>query len=803
MRYAELFRPATLALALCLWPATIAAQAVEGVIRAAPGGEPLAGAVILLTTTDGTRLRGTLSDEAGRYRLAAPSPGSYALRIDVVGYRSVTVADLHLDAGVEAHRDLMFRFERVALPRVTVAVSSRCTAMDGHDAADAAGLWSEARKALEAAQLAIEEHRFTVTVRRYERTIGLPDSTVRAIRTWTQTAVTTNPFESLPPDSAARAGFVVRQDSSSLYYAPDAAILLSDAFVTGHCFGTRSSGPAGAVGLTFRPQALTNRVDIDGVLWLDSATAELRSLEYRYVPSVGRPPVGGGNVAFGRYPTGQWGVRSWAIRLPVLRVTESRRRPDGALGRFVDTVVTALREEGGEVLTSVAPLGAATRLTGVVFDSTLGTPLAGATVTLEGFARAVRTDAQGRFVVDSLPDGGEARVRVSHPRLDSLGLGAPVRMVRIRRGQETTEDIAVPGVSAVARARCRSSDWASSRVVTGLLQYVDDSTPAANVDVTLLERRTSDGGGTDILRRFTGYSNDVGRYAFCAAAPGSATWLVAHGEAGWGVPVFVGLEPPPVSIVPLGVPGRGAQADSSLMRYAPGGTILGRTINEGAPRIAGWVLRAPDATGAVDILLDGAARGSTFDDGAFRIDPITGGMHTLVFRAPGHDDTRLSVQVEPAQSQLLLVVLRQRPVVVVQRQPGMRSTWLDEFQRRRRAGNGVFFDRSDLVARNAQSLADVLRTVPGVRVLMGNQGNRYVSARFRRLGPPIDGDDGSACEMMFYVDGQPFPVETASADVRIRVSEIAAMEVYASATSVPRQFAGATAACGVIVIWRG
>jgi hypothetical protein len=46
-------------------------------------------------------------------------------------------------------------------------------------------------------------------------------------------------------------------------------------------------------------------------------------------------------------------------------------------------------------------------------------------------------------------------------------------------------------------------------------------------------------------------------------------------------------------------------------------------------------------------------------------------------------------------------------------------------------------------------------------------------------------------------------MEAGDAEVRLPVAEIAAMEVYLSAGSVPRQFAGANAACGVIMIWRG
>jgi hypothetical protein len=63
-------------------------------------------------------------------------------------------------------------------------------------------------------------------------------------------------------------------------------------------------------------------------------------------------------------------------------------------------------------------------------------------------------------------------------------------------------------------------------------------------------------------------------------------------------------------------------------------------------------------------------------------------------------------------------------------------------------------------------------------------------------------DDGT-CDMMIYLDGQVLLVESGHADSRILVNEIAALEVYVSAASVPRQFAGERSACGVIVVWRG
>jgi hypothetical protein len=64
-------------------------------------------------------------------------------------------------------------------------------------------------------------------------------------------------------------------------------------------------------------------------------------------------------------------------------------------------------------------------------------------------------------------------------------------------------------------------------------------------------------------------------------------------------------------------------------------------------------------------------------------------------------------------------------------------------------------------------------------------------------------NDDTACDMMIYLDGQPLLLEAGHADARVRVNEIAALEVYVSASSVPREYAGSTAACGVILVWRG
>ncbi|HEY5546466.1 MAG TPA: carboxypeptidase regulatory-like domain-containing protein [Gemmatimonadaceae bacterium] len=789
------------ALSLALVASVARAQVVSGTVRNAAGGAPLPGAIVILASTNGARITGTLTDDAGRFRLRAPSAGIFTLRVDVVGYRSLIVSSFAVDSATTVTRDVVFQFERTALPTIAVTAASRCSQLTG-DAGDAPRLWAEARKTLDATRLAVQELRFSVALRRYERTISLPDSILRASRTWTQRAVSQNPFESLSPETVSRDGFSVRRDTVLYYYAPDATVLLSDAFVAGHCFGTRRGGPAGTVGLSFRPLQTNRRIDIDGVLWLDSATAELRSMEYRYVPAVGRPAVGGGFVAFGRYPSGLWGVHRWAIRLPVLQVFEYRRRPDGALGAFVDTVVTALREEGGEVLTSAtAGSSSGTRLSGFVFDSTLGTPLPGATVTVEGLGRTASTDSAGRFSFDSLADDGEVRVRVWHARLDSLEIGIPTTTVRLRRGAESAAQFSLPGVAAVARMRCARL---VPRVITGFVRSFDDSARVSATEVVLLERRTGSDNSLTLVRHVD-TSNDAARYAFCGVAPASQAWLVVRSGSEWSAPRYVaGDTAAAVAIVPLRLP---AGANSAIRDSTPipaaAATILGRTLAAGqVPRIDGWVLLSDEAPTASQVLVDDVVRDTTAADGSFHVMGVAEGTRRVTLRATGHISAQLTIRVLAGESQLLLATLQPAPLVVVQRRPAMSDTRLAEFNQRRRTGGGFYLDRAEITRRNPRTLTDLLRGVPGLRVIARSGGYTYTSTHFRRF-PSRGGDVGNACDMMLYVDGQPFPVETGDTDSRVSIGDIGAIEVYVTAGSVPRRYAGPTSACGVILLWRG
>jgi hypothetical protein len=162
-------------------------------------------------------------------------------------------------------------------------------------------------------------------------------------------------FVSLPPDSLAKVGYMTENDSGTLYRAPDAEALLSDAFASLHCF--REEPPTGDkgdwVGIGFRPaNDRAGIVDIEGTLWLDRASSELRELEFRFtnLPDDYAHVKAGGSVEFLRLSTGSWLVSRWQLRMPR---TSRQLVPHYTvtLGARDDykTVVVGLQLTGGDV----------------------------------------------------------------------------------------------------------------------------------------------------------------------------------------------------------------------------------------------------------------------------------------------------------------------------------------------------------------------------------------------------------------------------------------------------------------------
>jgi hypothetical protein len=321
--------------------APLAAQTVRGRVTDASTGVPIVGAVVLLLDSAGARLGGILSGPDGLFRLIAPANGVYRLRAEMIGRRSIESPALEV-AGEAPFQTLALPIQPIHLAGLDINPARRC-ARSTERARETHMVWEEAQKALTAESITREAalYRFVVasTSRRLD---ALSDSVISEVKRYA-THTREEPFETLEPELLDRDGYARVEQGQFWIYGPTTRVLLSPSFQTTHCFALkREKAKPGQIGLTFKPVPDRRQMDIEGVLWLDEETAQLNTMEYRYV-NIQRQLLRGeytGYAAFERLPAGAWILRRWWLRSPA----QVRR------GRL-----TVVHEQAGEVL-SIEPI---------------------------------------------------------------------------------------------------------------------------------------------------------------------------------------------------------------------------------------------------------------------------------------------------------------------------------------------------------------------------------------------------------------------------------------------------------------
>jgi hypothetical protein len=331
-------------LALVLVPAARAsAQTVSGAVSDAATGQPVAGAVVALVDSLGTRRHAVLSDVEGRFTLQAGSPGTYRVRAERVGYGSASSPSLALDPGEQAAQQLSMSPVQVTLDAVVARGVPRACTIRPENGEQAARVWDEARKALDATHLGARGRAYDFRVRLFRRTLALPSNRITDSSSYVQSGFSRQPFAT-PVERLASHGYMEVEGDSIVFRAPDAPTLLSDVFLDHHCFSLRlgRGTEAGLVGLAFAPLRGRRLPDVRGTLWLDGRTGHLRYLEYTYtqLPFASYGARLGGRLDFAQVAEGRWIVSRWSIRMPILERGNPRAQP----------AVTAVVESGGEVL---------------------------------------------------------------------------------------------------------------------------------------------------------------------------------------------------------------------------------------------------------------------------------------------------------------------------------------------------------------------------------------------------------------------------------------------------------------------
>jgi hypothetical protein len=522
------------AAALGLFAVPAAAQRVQGVLVDA-AGRPVSGAFVSLRGSGGAVVARALTDAEGRFGLQGSGAGTYRVRAERIGFASTSSAPLSLGAGETRELRMEAAATGVALEGLVARGRSRCDVRPQPGGA-AARVWEEARKALEATTWSAGALRFGYT--EYERDVVPVTERVRAETSQQRTAVGRGVWASLDAAELARSGYRAERRDGIYFYAPDAQLLLSDAFQDTHCFGvTPGEGPTrGLVGLTFAPARRRGaEVDVSGVLWLDPASAELRHLDFRYTGlSQHEDHDGvGGRVEFARLAGGAWIVRRWRLRMPVL-ASRNWQMPSGATGGS-NVVLDALRETGGYVREVTSPRGerlftAQTgTLEGTVVDAVTETPLAGARVRLVGTSLGAMSDAEGRFRIASLDEGRYA-VTFTHPRTDSLRYQAPATDVLVRLGESANVRLVSPSLATAIAAGCAGDSLsAGTGVLAGTVRNRANGAPLAGARVAVWWN------GPSGAQRGEVEADAEGHYRFCGAPQGArlsarATFLGRGGE---------------------------------------------------------------------------------------------------------------------------------------------------------------------------------------------------------------------------------------------------------------------------------
>ena len=429
-------------------------QAIRGTISEEGTLEPIGGAFVTLLDGAGERVAGGLSRDDGSFLIDVEEPGTYRVRAERIGFESTESILVDVAEGRISEIELLAPTRAIVIQGVEVEGGRRCD-MRPEQGRETLALWEEAKKALDVALWADDDGRFVYDLRSWTRRYGRNGRRLVSERVDRRTHVGRHAFRSVSPESLAEEGFVQGSvEEGQFYFAPDAGVLLSEAFLGTHCFEAVQRDDR--LGLEFSPVPGRDLSEVSGTLWFERGTSRLESLEYSYVNvAEAADDRFGGDVVFEELPGGAWIVREWEIRMPVLTgvVTLS-----GATRVTVDGVEAA----GGEVVEvreaeEILPLGTSGvtdgEIRGTVVDSTTGGVLEDAVVFISGTNRSARTDEEGNFHLTSVP-GGLYTLLVNHPRISELGITSPAVPVEVQSREETRTRVALPSIRGLVADAC-------------------------------------------------------------------------------------------------------------------------------------------------------------------------------------------------------------------------------------------------------------------------------------------------------------------------------------------------------------
>lgn len=475
------------------------------------------------------------------------------------------------------------------------------------------------------------------------------------------------------------------------------------------------------------------------------------------------------------------------------RVSRIKAAIVGALCASTVVVTTIALATIAEAQAPLQPITA--RIIGVAFDSTVMRPLPGAIIQLVAAdnpsrIRSATADDRGAYAIDSVR-AGTYLLGFMHPRLDSLGLDAPLTRIDVRVGGDIRVPVAVPsGPTLVTRACGVQAARDSVGLFMGVVRSARGAPLAAParvraqwVEVTL--------GPKGVERHSPSHyvtTSATGNFALCGV-PTDGTFLV-RAFAGTDSSGFVELEGSRNRLIYRDIFIGGATKSAAT---GPA-TLRGTGAVRGVVRTAtGRPLR--DAR----LVLWGSGREDTTSaTGQFIMPSLPTGTYSMEVRALGFLPKRVPVDLrDSAEVTADFAMDAFVPSLDTMRVRADRPNPLNplvDFERRKRMGGGYFVDETQLARRNPIFMSDIFRMVPGTTIMPADMiGDRIFMRGLAGSG---------SCTPTVFLNGVRTVSTDGSLDNLVNPQAVKAVEVYSRTGSTPAQF-DAQNGCGSIVIWTG
>jgi hypothetical protein len=776
-------------LLLLLVPTAVFGQSLRVRITDAESGRAVAGALVSALGDGATAGAAVLSGPDGGATVAIGTARQVRVLVRRIGFAPFTSTPITVD-GAPVPVPIAIPSQRFALAAVRVMAKRTCDNTVPSPSVESRPIWDEVRQALESSELARKAGATTMYAMRIDRRFDKA-GVLTSIDTVSRGLSGDQPFVAAAPEVLAREGYVTGSIRAGYTFnAPDERVLLDESFALRHCIALEDTRRRGDGGLTliigFEPRLDSPAGDIRGTVEVDSASHELRRLDFAYVNP--RLPVRvdsiGGSVRFARTTAGGWYVSDWTIRMPAWRTAVTTTRNSV----FPSYVLNGYRESVGTASPSTATADMRGVIRGVVFDSLNGGALSGATVRLVATNEAALTDASGRFRFDSVPAGVHV-LWIDHPRLDSLDLPSLGAQFALGAGRDTTITVGIAAFPKLWQAFCQANGSgaaprAGDGILLGRVAPPPSEADSGAVVVARWDRTPADSAG-DVRARI----GEDATFTLCGVPRDRTMRLGIERPAlrsGARTTIGMSLGARPIArrdltLLPEGVFELPSVDDSTTRVARTGSGVLIGVVRDTSGR----------ARDGARVRVSGISEPTRTDAGGrFLVTNVPPGPRVVWIESVGYEPARTAADFRDGDTVRVDATVRAltRLEAMTIEAEARSTAFRDDLARRMKSGAGYHVDSAAIA--KAPSVHSAMM-VPSAQVVVRNPMNFVVYFSPTKIGQ-------ARCVGQVYLDGILSTWDEASA---LAKESIGAIEIYPRASDAPQQYIRLRSTCGVVMYW--